>query len=303
MKLKVSNSDKAFDVANYIILAMIMFVVAFPLWFVIVASFSDPTLVARGRVLLWPKNATLDMYRQILENTAIWTGYKNTIIYTLMGTSLNLFVTFTCAYTLSKKTLPFRQTISFYFLFTMYFGGGMIPTFLLIRDLGLIDNRMVMILPGAMSVYLLVITRTYFMNSIPEELYEAARIDGQSDIGMFLKIALPLAKPIIAVMALFYGVGHWNAFYGALIYLRNRSLYPLQIILRSILIQSQQLHINPDIMMSASLEEVEHMARLVHIAEGMKYALVFVACAPVLVVYPFLQRFFVKGIMVGALKA
>jgi len=303
MKIKITNSDKAFDVVNYILLTMVMFIVAFPLWFVIVASFSDPTMVARGRVLLWPRNFTVDMYRLIMENSAIWTGYKNTVIYTLAGTSLNLFVTFTCAYTLSKKTLPFRQTINFYFLFTMYFSGGMIPTFLLIRDLGLIDNRMVMILPGAMSVYLMVITRTYFMNSIPEELYEAARIDGQSDIGMFLKIAIPLAKPIIAVMALFYGVGHWNAFYGALIYLRNRSLYPLQIILRSILIQNQEMFINPDSMLSYSLEEVEHMARMVHIAGGMKYALVFVACAPVLIVYPFLQRFFVKGIMVGALKA
>jgi len=303
MKIKMTNSDRIFDAVNYLLLTIILIIIAFPLWFVMIASVSDPVMVARGKVVFWPKGINLNAYSNILINADIWKGYLNTIVYTLSGTLLNLFFTLTCAYVLSKKTLPFRQGLNWFFIFTMYFGGGMIPTYLLIRDLGLIDTRLVMILPGALSVYLMVITRTYFTTSIPEDLYEAAKIDGMPDFGMFIKIALPLSAPIIAVMALFYGVGHWNAFYSALIYLRNNDLYPLQIILRNILIFSQQMKIDPERMALMSTEQVEHMVKMAHMAEGMKYALIIVASAPVLAAYPFVQRYFIKGIMVGALKA
>ena len=288
-----------FDLVNYIILSTIFLVVIFPLLFTIAASFSDPVAVASGQIWFWPKGFTVEAYRNVFSNRVIWTGYANSIVYMVSGTALNLAVTITCAFALSRSKLRGRNLIMGLFVFTMFFSGGMIPSYILMVRLDLIDTRWAMILPGAMSVWNMIITRTYYQASIPEELYEAAKIDGCSDLGIFARIALPLSTPIIAVIGLFYGVSHWNSFFNALIYLRSEALYPLQLVLRNILLLNQQLLMDLE---SIPAEQFEWYARQAMMAEVIKYALIFVASAPVLIAYPFVQRHFVKGVMIGAIK-
>lgn len=288
-----------FDLVNYIILSTIFLVVIFPLLFTIAASFSDPVAVASGQIWFWPKGFTVEAYRNVFSNRVIWTGYANSIVYMVSGTVLNLAVTITCAFALSRSKLRGRNLIMGLFVFTMFFTGGMIPSYILMVQLDLIDTRWAMILPGAMSVWNMIITRTYYQASIPEELYEAAKIDGCSDLGIFARIALPLSTPIIAVIGLFYGVSHWNSFFNALIYLRSEALYPLQLVLRNILLLNQQLLMDLE---SIPAEQFEWYARQAMMAEVIKYALIFVASAPVLIAYPFVQRHFVKGVMIGAIK-
>jgi putative aldouronate transport system permease protein len=255
--------------------------------------------VASGQIWFWPKGFTLEAYRNVFNNKIIWTGYGNSLFYMIAGTALNLVVTISCAFALSRQKLRGRNLFMGIFVFTMYFSGGMIPTYILMLNLKLIDTRWAMIIPGAMSVWNMIIARTYYHTSIPEELYEAAKIDGCSDLGIFARIALPLSTPIIAVIGLFYGVGHWNAFFGALIYLRSSELYPLQLVLRNILLMGQQLDMD---LQSIPIEQFEWWARQAMMAEVMKYALIFIASVPVLVAYPFVQRHFVKGVMIGAIK-
>ena len=227
-------------------------------------------------------------------------GYRNSIFYTVFATLYNLVLTIPCAYVLSKKYMPLRRTFTWFFFITMHFSGGLIPTFMFIRSLGLINTPWVMIVGSGVSAFNMIVARQFFMNTIPDEMYEAAEIDGASHFQMFFTIALPLSTAIIAVMALFYGVGHWNAWFGAMIYLTNRNLWPLQLVLRSILIMNEQA-------LQAAIElgddEVIHaaMARA-QMAEVMKYALIFIASAPLLVAYPFIQRYFVKGVMIGSIK-
>ena len=288
-----------FDLVNYIILSTIFLVVIFPLLFTIAASFSDPVAVASGQIWFWPKGFTVEAYRNVFSNRVIWTGYANSIVYMVSGTALNLAVTITCAFALSRSKLRGRNLIMGLFVFTMFFSGGMIPSYILMVRLDLIDTRWAMILPGAMSVWNMIITRTYYQASIPEELYDAAKIDGCSDLGIFARIALPLSTPIIAVIGLFYGVSHWNSFFNALIYLRSEALYPLQLVLRNILLLNQQLLMDLE---SIPAEQFEWYARQAMMAEVIKYALIFVASAPVLIAYPFVQRHFVKGVMIGAIK-
>lgn len=294
-----AKSDKIFDAINYFFLLFIFIIVLYPLAFTVIASISDPTKVAAGSVFFRPVGFTLDAYKNVFLNKEIWIGYKNTIFYTLAGTSFNLFITITCAFALARKNLVGKSFIIGIFVFTMYFNGGLIPTYLLIKNLGMIDSAWAMLIPGALSVYNLIVARTFFQNNIPEELYEAARIDGCSDIGMFVKIALPLAAPIIAVMALFYGVGHWNQFFNALIYISNRELYPLQLVLRNILLLNQAMVMDLTTMTD---EQLDFIIQKAFMAETMKYALIFVATFPILAVYPFIQKYFDQGIMVGALK-
>jgi len=288
-----------FDLVNYIILSTVFLVVIFPLLFTIAASFSDPVAVASGQIWFWPKGFTVEAYRNVFSNRVIWTGYANSIVYMVSGTALNLAVTITCAFALSRSKLRGRNLIMGLFVFTMFFSGGMIPSYILMVRLDLIDTRWAMILPGAMSVWNMIITRTYYQASIPEELYDAAKIDGCSDLGIFARIALPLSTPIIAVIGLFYGVSHWNSFFNALIYLRSEALYPLQLVLRNILLLNQQLLMDLE---SIPAEQFEWYARQAMMAEVIKYALIFVASAPVLIAYPFVQRHFVKGVMIGAIK-
>ena len=292
------NSDNVFGVVNYILVSLLVLIVLYPLIFVVSASFSDPILVNSGKVWLLPKGLTIEGYRNVLEYEMVWVGYGNTIVYTLVGTLINLALTLITAYALSRKDLIGRNFFTLLFAFTMYFSGGLIPTYITVKNLGLLDTRAVMLILGAISMYNVIITRTYFSNNIPFELQEAAFLDGCSDVNLFLKVVLPLSPPIIAVMALYYAVGHWNSYFNAMIYLTDRYKMTLQIFLREVLLLNQLA----DMMGSADTDEMMRIAERQKMAMIMKYCLIVVSSAPILCVYPFLQRYFVKGIMVGAVK-
>lgn len=273
--MKKSRSDKIFDILNTIFMLFILFIMLYPLYFTVIASISAPYDVAMGSITFFPKGITFEAYKNVFDSSIVWTGYRNTVFYTAFGTLFNLFLTIPTAYALSKKALPGRSFLSWFFLFTMYFGGGLIPTYLIVRDLGLINKSYTMIVLGGLSVFNMIVSRIYFSTSIPESLYEAARIDGSGDLHSFFVIALPLAAPIISVMALFYGVGHWNNYFTALIYLSDRKLYPLQLVLRSILIQNQDAL--SMIGEGAEINAVKDAAQRAYIAAAMKYSLIFIA--------------------------
>ena len=292
--VKQSFGDRVFDAVNMALLVLVLVIVLYPLLFVLSASVSDPEAVVRGEVWLWPKDVTLSGYRKVLQNQDILTGYWNTVVYTATGTAINLAMTVAAAYPLSRKHFYGRNVITALFVFTMFFSGGLIPTYLVVRSLGMINTLWAMVIPNAVAIWNIIIMRTFFQQSIPEEIQEAARMDGCSNIQSLIRIVLPLSLPILAVMTLFYSVGHWNAFFNALIYLTDRSKYPLQLILREILIQSNMqnmVEISEESLVKALME-----------AETIKYAVVIVANLPVLLLYPFLQRYFVKGIVIGAIK-
>jgi len=293
-KVKTSLGDKIFDIANILILSVAVLIVLYPLYFVVIASFSDPVAVQSGDVLFGSKGFTLDGYKAILQDKSIIRGYANSLFCVVFGTVINLFFTITCGYALSKKTLPFRKGIMFYLMFTMFFGGGMIPTYLLVKNLGLLNSLWALILTDAVSIMNVIIVRTYFQTSIPNELYEAALIDGCSEIKAFIKIALPLAKPIIAIMVLFYGVGQWNQLFKGIIYIQNEQLYPLQLVLRNILIQNTATASTT--MDSASFLAQQRMSELI------KYGVIIVGSLPPLLIYPFVQKHLKKGIMIGSVK-
>ena len=296
-----SLDDLIFDIINYIILSGVLLIVLYPLYFVVIASFSEPYEVVRGNVIFIPQGFSLSAYQHVLDNKDIWTGYRNSIFYTVTGTALSLFLTLPSAYVLSKKQLPGRFLLSWFFLFTMYFGGGLIPTYILIRSIGLYNKPFTLSVLGAFSVYNMIITRTYYQTSIPDTIYEAAEIDGAGPIKTFITIALPLSMPIIAVMTLYYAVAQWNSFFNALVYVAERNYFPLQIILRNILISSQNALSR--ISESAEESEIIAMARLQYISEAMKYSLIIIASFPLLVSYTFVQKYFIKGVMIGSLKA
>lgn len=289
-----SRGDRAFNMIVYVILGVVAVIVLYPLIFVLSASFSDPQTVLRGEMLLWPKGFNLNSYSKIFQNQDILSGYSNTLLYTTIGTLINLVMTVLGAYPLSRKDFVGKNAVMALFVFTMFFGGGLIPTYLLIKDLGMLNTFWVMVIPNAVSIWNIIIMRTFFQQSIPYELQEAATIDGCSNIQILTRIILPLSMPIIAVMILFYAVGHWNAFFSALLYLSDKEKFPLQLILREILIQGQTSD-----MVKMSTESAIKQQREV---EGIKYAVLVVANIPVLILYPFLQRYFVKGVMIGAIK-
>ena len=289
-----STGDRVFEIVNTALLALILLVILYPLWFVVIASVSDPAKVVAGDVLLWPAGVSFEAYRMVFRDSMIMTGYRNTLYYTILGTAINLVMTVLAAYPLSRKDWVGRGFFMAVVMFTMFFSGGTIPTYLLMNDLGLINTTWAIVLPGAVSVYNAIVMRTFFINSIPLELQEAAQVDGCSNTRLLLRIVLPLSKPILAVMVLFYGVAHWNAFFGALIYITESDRYPLQLVLRSILIQNTA---SQDM-----LGEVDTLGNRVMPAETIKYALIIVSTLPMMVLYPFLQRFFEKGVMVGSVK-
>jgi putative aldouronate transport system permease protein len=289
-----------FDLTVYGLLFLALLIILYPLYFTIIASLSEPMAVAKGEVFLLPKGFTLESYRSVIENNSIWIGYRNTIFYTVTGTCFNLFLTIPAAYALSKKELPCSKVLVWVFMFTMYFSGGMIPTYLVVKQMGLINTWFVLPLLGGVSIFNLVVTRNFYQTTIPKELFEAAHIDGCSDIGAFFRIALPLSGSIIAVMTLFYGVSHWNGFFNGLIYLSKDEYYPLQLVLRRILLQSESAL--KDLGSMATDEQmIEAMQRVMR-AETMKYAVIFIASFPVMVAYVFVQKHFVKGLMLGAVK-
>ncbi len=297
--MKKARADRVFDTCNIAVMVLLLLIMLYPLYYIVIASVSEPYDVAMGKVFLKPSGFTLEAYRNVFENRKIWVGYRNTVFYTLFGTLLNLGLTLPTAYVLSKKQLMGRTFFSWYFLIPMYFGGGLIPTYLLVKSLRLINTPVVIVIMGGLSIYNMIVTRTYFTNSIPEELYESARIDGANEFVGFFRIALPLAAPIIAVMTLYYGVARWNDYYTALIYVSKARYQPLQLVLRSILIMNESALVDAG---NLSSEEMELMARRAYMAEAMKYSIIFIASAPLLAAYPFVQKYFVRGIMIGSLK-
>lgn len=288
------TSDKIYYVFSGIVLSAILVAVAYPLIYVLSASFSSGNAVSSGQVLLWPVDFSLEGYQAVFKNKDIERSYGNTFLYTILGTLINVVVIMTCAYALSRPGLKGRNFFMFLFTFTMFFSGGLIPLYILMRDLHLIDTMWAMVLPGALSVYNMIIARTFIQSSIPGELVEATSMDGCSDIRFFFSFVLPLSKAVIAVITLFAAVGHWNAYFNALIYLNDRSLYPLQVVLREILIMNQ---VDVSMIMDPELQQANMQAAAV-----LKYALIVVATVPILCVYPFIQKYFVKGVMIGSLK-
>lgn len=300
--MKKKKKWEVFDIVNFFFMLLILFITIYPLYFTVIASFSEPSAVATGKVIWRPVGFTLDSYKQVFAYKQIWQGYINTIFYTVLGTAFNLVLTIPAAYAVSKKYLPGRGIVMGFFLITMYFSGGMVPTYLLIKNLGLINTRLVLVIVSGISIYNLIVTRTYFTTSISESIYEASRIDGAGEIKTFLSIALPLAKPIIAVMVLYYAVAHWNDYFNALLYVSDQNLEPLQSVLRRVLIQNQNALDESMMQQSMSAGELLDSAQRAYAAYTMKYTMVFIASAPLLIAYPFVQKYFVKGVMVGAVK-
>jgi multiple sugar transport system permease protein/putative aldouronate transport system permease protein len=293
-KIGESRGDRIFTICNYIFLSLLVLSVLYPLIYVLSASLSSTKAVASGRVWLFPVEFSLLGYKTIFEYSKIWVGYGNSMFYMIVGTTVNVILTILAAYPLSRRDFYGRGIFMFLFVFTMMFNGGLIPNYLLVQDLGLLNSRWALIIPNALSVFNVIITMSFFKSTIPNELLESAQLDGCNDFKFLFKIVLPLSAPIIAVISLFYAVGHWNSYFGALIYLRDASLFPLQLILRDILVQNS---VDPSMMGDAT-----QMANKIGLQQLLKYSLIVVSSLPVLIAYPFVQRFFVKGVMIGSLK-
>ena len=285
--------DKLFYAACYLITALFMLAVLYPLVYILSASFSSADAITSGRMWLFPVDFSLVGYRYILKYDAIWLGYRNTLFYTFAGTLINVAMTITCAYGLSRRGMRGRRFFTMLFTFTMIFSGGMIPNYLLMKDLKILNTVWCMLLPGAISAYNLIVAKTFIENSIPGDLLEAARIDGCSDVRFFFSIVLPLSKAILAVLLLMYAAAHWNAYFNAFLYLTDKKLYPLQIFLRQILVQSN---------MSADMLDPEAMAQMQTLQQILKYAVIVVSTAPMLCMYPFVQKYFRQGVMIGSIK-
>lgn len=293
-RMKHPLEDRILYISINIIMFLVTLVIAYPVIYVLSSSFSSPADVAAGRVILWPVNPSLEGYKAVLTHRQIVSGYTNTIFYTVVGTLINLVVTFACAYPLSRKDFPFRKFFMVLFTFTMFFSGGLIPTYILITQIGMYNTRWVMIIPGALSVYNMILVRTFLMSTIPDELLESAQIDGCSDSYFFFRIVLPLSTAVIAVISLYYAVGHWNAYFNAMIYINKPELQPLQIILRNILISNQ---IN-----MTEIQDAESLASKQGMSDLLKHALIIVSSAPIMAFYPFVQKYFIKGVMIGSIK-
>ncbi|MDQ0112467.1 putative aldouronate transport system permease protein [Paenibacillus harenae] len=292
---KSTMGDKMFDAAVIVLGLFVFLIVAYPLYFVIIASVSDSTLVATGKVTIFPKGFSLFGYNEIMGDSRVWTGYKNTILYTTLGTLVNLVFTLPAAYVLSRKEFRARRVLMLLFVITMFFSGGLIPTYLLMKGLHMTNTMWVFIFPFCVNVYNLIITRTFFESSIPKELYEAAAIDGCSHFGFFMKVALPLSKAVISVIGLYYLVAHWNDFFTALIYVRSNTLQPLQIVLRDILLSNQVFSGGAGAGGAAGGYAQKY-------ADQIKYGVIIVSTLPILFVYPFIQKYFEQGVMIGSVK-
>lgn len=290
----MGRSDKLFYAAVVTILVVFFIMVLYPCIYVISASFSSGTAVQSGKVVLWPVEPSLEGYKTVFNTPNVWVGFRNSLIYTVCGTALNIVLTMSAAYCLSRRDLPGRNGFMLFFTFTMFFNGGIITTYMVVRGLGLLNTPLAIILPVGINVYNLIVARSFIQNTIPHDLLEAATMDGCSDIGYFIKIVLPLSKAIIAVLVLYYGVYHWNSYFNAMIYLHDKSLYPLTLFLREILMADQ---IDP-----STVADPEMQARLAEAAGVIKYALIVVSMVPVLILYPFIQKYFVKGVMIGSIK-
>ena len=291
---KYTFGDRIFYTVIFFFLSLFFILVLYPCVFVISASFSSGPAVQAGRVVLWPVDFSLQGFATVFHTPSVWLGFRNSLFYTVASVILSVIMTMTTAYCLSRTDVPGRGFFIFIFTFTMFFGGGMIPTYMLIRSLGMLNTPWALIIPGSIGVYNMIVAKTFIQNSIPGEMLDAAKIDGCSDFYYYIRIVIPLSKAIIAVLVLFYGVGNWNAYFSAMIYLHNRNLFPLTIVLREILMASQ---IDP-----STVSDPELQMRLAEAAAVVKYALIVVTVVPVIVIYPFVQKHFVKGIMIGSIK-
>ena len=293
-RVRLSRQDKTYYGVVYTLVTLLTLIVLLPLSNVLACSFSAPEAVASGKVLLWPVNFSVSGYERVFNTDEIWIGYANTLYYTIVGTFVNVFVTMICAYPLARRGLPYKSFFSFLFAFTMLFSGGLVPTYLLARNLHLLNTRWALIIPGAMGVYQMIVTRTFLVANIPQELLEMSQIDGCNDFRFFWSFVLPLSKAVIAVTAMQYAVGHWNSWFSAFLYLSDDKKYPLQMMLRRILVMNQ--------IKASDYVDEETLVAMEGMADLLKYSLIVVATVPILCAYPFIQKYFVKGIMIGSLK-
>ena len=291
---QMSTGDRVFTIVNYSLLMLVLIIELYPLVYVVAASFSDPQAVVSGKVFLFPVNPTLKGYAAVFKNKKILTGFSNSIFYLIVGTVLNLVMTMLCAYPLSRKEFRARGFLSMFFVFTMYFSGGMVPAYILVNKLGTINTRWSMIIPMAMSTYNMIICRTYIVNSIPDELYEASQMDGCTPFRYMLSVVVPLSKPILAVLTLYYGVVRWNDYFNAMLYLYKDNLQPLTIVMKEILIMSQ--------VDMTQVTDASAVSKLQGMSELLKYSTIVVASLPVMLLYPLIQKHLVKGVMIGAVK-
>ena len=296
--VKRCREDVIFDTVIFIILTLILFVVAYPLYWVIISSFSDPTAVSAGKVLLRPMGFTLKGYAEVFKNSQVMRGFFNSIVITFVGVCVNLAVTLPTAYALSRDNFSGKKPITVFYMITMFSGGGMIPTYLVVKNMQLLNTIWALVLPGCLSVYNMIVARTFFKSNISEELYEAGEIDGCTQSRFFFQIALPLSKAIIAIMVLYYGVGHWNSYFSALLYISDQDKYPLQLVLRNILITNQTA-LSQTATTAAARAALQEQQQLIDV---MKYSLIIISSVPVLIMYPLVQKHFVKGVMIGSVK-
>ncbi len=298
-KIQMDTASKVYTFAVYFLVTATTLLLTYPLYFVIIASFSDPNAVALGDTIFWFKGFTVQPYLNILKEKSLLTGYKNSFIYMIFGTIYQLVLTILAGYVCSKRRLPGHKFILWFFFLTMYVGGGTIPTYITIKNLGLLNNPLVMIINVGVNAYYMLVSRQFFTSSIPGELYEAAEIDGCNEFRQFLSIALPLSKPIIAVIALYYAFGKWNSYYTALLYLKKQQYWSLQLVLRNILIANETAISELANMNSA---EQDYLVKKMYMVRAMKYAVILVASIPMLILYPFVSKYFTQGVMVGSVK-
>lgn len=290
------RGDRLYHVVAYGLLGFCILAILYPLYFVVIASVSDPAQIYQGRVWLWPAGFTLEGYQQIFGDRTILRGFANSVLYTVVGTTVSVSLIIAGAYALSRRDLYGRKVLLLFFIITMFFDGGLIARYLVVRELGMLDTMWAVVLPGAVGVWNLLIAKAFFENNIPEELREAAQLDGANDFGFFLRIVLPLSKPLIALMVMIHLVANWNSFFDALIFLNDQDKYPLQLVLRNILIQS-------DVSAAGGSGAMDSYAAAQRLAELIKYGMVVISTVPLLIVLPFMQRHFTKGAMIGAVKS
>ncbi len=296
-RVKESGGDKVFSIVNGTLLGLLTLLILYPIYFIVIASISDPTYVNLGETMLWPKGLTLLGYKKIFEYPDILSGYTNSLIYTVVGTCINLFTVIPCSFVLSRKEVPGRTFFNAFFLFTMYFGGGLIPLYLVLRGLGILNTMWALVLPVALNPYNMIVARSFFQSNISEELFEATKIDGGSYTTFFFKVVLPLSKAIIAVMVLYHALYHWNNYTNALYYIRDYKKFPLQLVLRNLTASLSATVANSDSTMDAIALAEANKAQ-----QSVRYAVIMVASIPVFLMYPFAQKYFVKGVMIGSVK-
>ena len=293
-RIKGAKSDIIYYVIVGFFLALLTVIVVYPIYFIIIASISNPDAVKAGEVILWPVDVTFSGYQALGNESLIWSGYLNTIIYTVVGTIFNIFLTIPAGWALSRDYLPARKVINIFFIITMFFGGGLIPYYLICSTLGLVDNPLILIIGGGVSVYNMFMCKSYFTLNVPKEILEASEIDGCGEFRTFFDMVLPLAKPLISVMILFYAVGHWNAYMDALIFIKQEQFYPLQLVLRNILIVAES--------QSQSGADASTIVEQLRIANQIKYSSIIVSSLPIIIIYPFIQKYFDQGFLVGSFK-